>query len=282
MTFPQTSPTTAVTEGQEYWRLNTTLESSGDIYESEQSARAIVIGPDSDVARIKCLYYDSQNPNIASEMIVSVDKPLVGRLDAFASKNYQSGDRARIVVSHADLCPMFGDNPFRPPTANLAPNAAIEIVNPVIDLLFYLNAQPTFFAPRRDKVYQFGQLPVIDQDQQWFLVPFYGRRYATVGVKSLGISGSPATPAIDVFVYGLNFSWIIADAGVGDDNGHQQELLQQFHLNAPSVGAGVADGVTIVNESFDYLAVQIQKTPGSADYPIESSVVTRIVTSDKI
>jgi hypothetical protein len=281
MTFPQTSPVVAVQNGQAYWRLFTELSSSGDIYESEQSARAFVIGPDSDIARVKVVYYDVQNPNIASEVIVSVDKPFIGRIDALGSQQYQSGDGARILISHADISVPVGDNPFRPPTANPSPLATIETVQPFIDLIQYINEVPSFIAPRTDKVYQFGQLTNITDDQQWFLVPFYGRRFGDVSVKTLGTT-SGTTPAIDIFVYGINFSWIIADRSIGSDNGHHQEMLGQFHLNVPSLLAGVSNCVSVTNQSFDYLAVQIQKEPGSANYPIESCVTLRIATSDKI
>ena len=283
MSFPQTSADLAVTKGQDYWRLFTELGSSGDIYESPQSGRAFVIGPDSDIARVKIVYFDANESSQANEVIVSVDKPFIGRLDALNSQTYPSGERARLLISSADiLVPsvFFAANAFTPPTAAAAAN--IDIVPANIDFIQYLGEVPSVIPPRSDKVFQFGQIPDIASDQQWLLVPFYGRRFADVCVKTLGTENPSVTPAIDVFVFGINFSWIIADAGLANDSGHQQEMLGSFRLNVPTFGAGVSDSITITNRAFDYLAIQIQKAGSSADYPIESSVVTRIVTSDKI
>lgn len=288
MTFPQTSSILALQDSQEYWRLFTTLESAGDIFETESSVRAVVVGPQSDIARARIIYYDKQNPNIANELIVSVDKPFLGRLDALGSLQYQTGDRARLLISSADYGPPpVGTNTFRPPTAP-APVAspadpAILIVDPKIDLLFYLENEPAYVPPRVDRVHQFEQVGNTTGDQQWFLVPFFGRRFFDVCVKSRGITVSMVTtPAVDVYVYGINLSWILSDVGLGDgDSGHQQELLGSFHLNAPSAGAGVSDSISLPSRSFDYLAVLVQK-PNGVNFPIETAIVTRISVSDKV
>jgi len=149
-------------------------------------------------------------------------------------------------------------------------------------LIQYFGEAPSFIPPRTDKVHQWGQITNISDDHQWFCVPFYGRRFADVCVKTLGIGNPSTTPAVNVYVYGINFSWIIFTTMVGDDNGYQQEMLGSFQLNAPTRLAGVSDSITVTNRSFDYLAVLIDKPEDSDDYPIESCVVTRIVTSDKI
>ncbi len=272
MSFPQTSPVEAMRNGQEFWRLLTPLVSSGDIYEAEVSSRALVIGSDSDIARVNITYYDVQNANIANNASVSVDKPFVGRLDAIASQPYQSGDRARLLISTLDLVPPTG---FRPPSAG--EGDPVSIVQPYIDLLFYLREQPGFIAPRSNKVHLLEQLPLFTStNPQWMLVPFYGRRFTEVTIKSLGFVGQPA---IDVNVYGINFSNVIADPVLAD-NGHQQELLGTMSLGAPGLGAGITDSLPITNRAFDYLAIEIDSS--GAAFPDASSVVTHIVVSDKI
>lgn len=272
MTFPQTSSIEAIRQGQEFWRLFTELESSGDIYESEQSSRAIVIGPNSDIARANVTYYDVQNNNIASNVSISVDKPLIGRLDALSSQTYQTGDRARILISSIDLAPPSG---FRPPSAGVAD--PISQVTPKIDIYSYLNEQPGFIAPRTDRVHLFEQLPnFLSSAPQWYLVPFYGRRFAEITVKSLGFL---AQPALTVNIYGINFSNTIADASLAD-NGHQEELLATMSFIVPGLGAGITDSVAISNRAFDYLAVEIDSS--ATPYPDSSAVTTHITVSDKI
>lgn len=278
MSYPQTSPNTSVLSGQDYWRLFTPLASAGDIYESEQSGRGFVIGPDSDIARVKIVYYDIQNPNLANEAIVSIDKPFVGRLDAFGDQTYNTGDQARLFISAEDFVPYLSSTSFfAPPTSA---GAVVEIVPPSIDLIQYLGEVPAFVPPRSDKVFRFDQLTNISNDQQWFLVPFYGRRFFDVGVKTLGFDGS-TTPPIDVGVYGINYSPSVG-GGVLRDTGVQQEMLDFFSLASPATNAGISEFAAGSSRSFDYLGVMIQKPVGSADYPIETVVSTRITVSDKV
>lgn len=272
MSYPQSSVVEAIRQGQEYWRLFTPLVSSGDIYEAEVSSRALVIGSDSDIARANVIYYDIQNPNIANCASVSVDKPFLGRMDAIASQTYQSKDRARLLISTLDLMPPLG---FRPPSAG--DDDPLSIVQPYIDLLFYLGEQPGFIPPRSNKIHLLEQLPAFaSTDPQWMLVPFYGRRFAEVTIKSLGLA---VQPAFDAKIYGINFSNVIADPALAD-NGHQQELLGTMSFGVPVLGAGITDSLSITNRAFDYLAIEIDSS-GSA-FPDAVSVITHIVTSDKI
>lgn len=271
MSYPQTSAAQAIRNGQEYWRLFTPLDSSGDIYEAEVSARALVMGPESDISRAEVTYYDAQSANLVNCATISVDKPFIGRLDALASENYQTGDRARLLLSSIDLIPPPG---FRPPSAGATD--PLSIIPPNIDLLFYLNEEPTFIAPRANRVHLLEQLPALGSLPEWYMAPFYGRRFAEVTVKNLGFLPQPA---ITVNIYGINFSNILADGALGD-NGHQQELLATMALGAPALGAGITDSATIVNRAFDYLAVEID--PGGSVFPDIDSVVTHITVSDKI
>ena len=274
MTFPQTTAIQAVQDGQEFWRLFTPLDSSGDIYESESSGRAFVMGSQSDVSQVGVTYFDFQAPDNSNCVTVSVDKPLIGRLDALGTKDYQTGDRARILISTNDLIPPVG---FRPPLAG--GGDGVQIVTPRLDLLQYLSAEPTFIAPRANRIHLFENLPsgggaTVD----WFLVPFYGRRFAEITLKMLGIVPIVNGPALDVDVFGLNFSNVISDPSL-TDVGHQEELLVTLSIAAPvALGAGVTDSITITNRAFDYIEVRLTY---SSAHPSNSFNV-HITTSDKI
>lgn len=269
MSFPQTTPIEALRNGQQIWRLFTPLDSSGDIYESEASARSLVIGPDSDIAQVQATYYDVQNPNLANTVSVSVNKPYVGRLDALVSATYQSGDRARLLLSPLDLVPPPN---FRPPGAGAD---VVEVVVPKIDVLAYLNEVPTYIPPRTNGNWLFETLPAfVSMNPQWFLVPFYGRRFAEITAKSLGIF---MQPAVTLTVYGLNFSNILSF--VLADDGYQLEQLVLLNFAAPGLGAGITHSTSIVNRSFDYLAIKID---GGGAFPDPASFPVHIVTSDEI
>jgi hypothetical protein len=273
MTFPQTSAETAIQNGQQYWRLFTELESSGDIFEAPVSARAVVIGPDSDISRVDLTYYDAQSANLTNQMIISIDKPLVGRVDALFSTPYQSGDRARVLLSTADLLPPTN---YLPQGFNVG-NDILEVVQPRIDLYYYTNEQPTFIPPRSDRFHLFEQLPFVgtfDEDI-WYVIPFYGRRFAECTFKSLGVVSAPA---LGIEVFGANFSNIVADVTIADD-GHQLESLGTIAMAPPPIGQGITDSVTVLNRAWDALVIQINPT---AAFPSPQSFVTHVVVSDKV
>lgn len=268
MTFPQTTAVEASRNGQEVWRLFTPLVSSGDIYESELSCRAAVIGPDSDIARASITYYDVQNANQANTASVSVSKPYVGRLDALASRTYPTGDRARLLISPVDLIPPPG---FSPPSAGGGDR--INIIPPSIDVLFYLGEVPQVISPRVNKTYLLEQLNILTPtDTVWFLLPFYGRRQVRTTFKNLGILSQPA---VDVRVYGINFSNVLPSASISD-NGHQQVLLGSTTLPVPPLGAGTMDTL-LLDGLFDYLAIEIDPV---GNWIVRDSFITHVTLRD--
>lgn len=271
MSFPQTSAVQAVLNGQEYWRLFTPLVSSGDIYESEQSGRAFVMGPQSDVAQVGVTYYDPQAPTNANCVAIGVDKPLIGRLDALGTQTYKSGDRARLLISTNDLIPPPG---FRPPSA--LPADTVSTVQPKIDLFQYLSVEPTFIAPRSNRIHLFESLPAGPiPPGHWFLVPFYGRRFAEVTTKIL----APVDTATTVDIKGINFSNILGGFGPDPGGGHQEVSLASYVVPAPGLGGtGLGVSAAITNRAFDYLAVKLTFGGGFG----ANSMTLHIVVSDKI
>ena len=266
MTFPQTTAINALRQGQEYWRLFTPVQ-TGDVYEIEINARALVIGPQSDIAEAQIIYPDTQAPNNANVLKIGIDKPHIGRLDALAT-NYESGDLGRLLLSTNDLTPPPG---YRPPSAGVGD--VVEIIQPRIDVLAYTSNEPVYIPPRVDNVLLFEEVPTLSGAAMWFIVPFYGRRFAEITIKSLAYIGQPA---ITVNIAGLNFSNNLGPP-VATDSGHQQEALGLLAFAAPA-GVGITHSLAVVNRSFDALGVQIIP-PGPL--PATDSIVTHIRTSDR-
>lgn len=200
MSFPQTTPVNAIRNGLELWRLNTVLESSGDIYESDVSGTSFVVGSGSDISNINVNYFDQSVPSRSSVEQVSVLKPLVGRLDALASQQYGTGQQARLFISSADLIPgpAFFPSGFEPARDLLT----VEDIS--IDLLQYFGRPPSIFPGRNDRVHLFQSMELLStpglEAATWFVMPYYGRRYASIEFANL----IPASFDIEVFGVNLN------------------------------------------------------------------------------
>lgn len=204
MAYPQPSSVTPVKNGQDFFRLTTPIVSSGDIYESEVSANAIVLGPDSDIARVQITYF---NPDVSvgqSNAIVSPDRSLTGLVPAVNTENYissftQSNPRkGRVLVSLDD----YYDPQFTPFTFGAGDSIARE--TPVLDLIAYFKGLPSVVPQRSDRtfVYQYFTAPTGGADSAWLVVPAYGRKSGfftfanldgsnTVTVNVLGVKLQP-------------------------------------------------------------------------------------------
>lgn len=202
MTFPQLQQASQETrEEKDFFRLYTALESGGDVYEIDTSAVAFVIGPQSDVARVRVTYFDPSEPNKLTSFVVSVDDPFLGRLDALLSSVTfpVSGTQARILVTPEDLYePGWGPSV-------LAQDIVAQVA-PKIDLLCYLNPPAGLPAKRADFTSR-GRVTIVDNgggDGTTYLVfPYYGRRYASFKITNFS-GGALAGYTLDVS--GINFT----------------------------------------------------------------------------
>lgn len=193
--FPQTQSEKAVLAGQEYWRLLTDLESSGDIYRMVSSARAFVIGPQSDLAAVRVTYMDPVS-GLANDLIVSVDDPFVGRVDAANEQQFAGlATPGRMLISPYDLF----EPTFLP--SNYAVGDLVAFYKPRIDLLGYLGDPAGLPARRADRSI-LGTLSIIDRGAgtgvTHIMVPFYGRKYASV--KAVNYSGAASFDMITSLV----------------------------------------------------------------------------------
>ena len=214
MTYPQLSSVKPVRDGQDFFRLKTQIVSSGDIYESEVGSNGIVLGPDSDIARVLVTYMDVDNdPTQVSQAIVSPDRNMAGLVPALNTLQYPmsiAGEtnprRGRILYSLAD----YFDQRFRPSGFN-GVNDSIVFEQPWLDVIQYFKSLPSESPQRSDRrfVYQYVPAPLVASNSTWLFVPAYGRKSAffsfynldginTVTVSIIGVNIQPTslgTPA---------------------------------------------------------------------------------------
>jgi hypothetical protein len=204
MTFPQPSSTEYLFGGQDFFRLNTPLQSPGDIYESDVSCHGFCIGPDSDISQVQVNYFDNQ---VASSrlngFIITPDRAFQGRIDARLDATYPQlpGNRtARILMSSADIY----DPTYRPEGFNVA-NDALDFIVPRFDVIQYFKNMPSVVPTRSDKKYDWKYYDTIP-GIQWIIVPYYGRKYAMLDLENW----DPLVTA-EVQLRGVNFT-VSADA----------------------------------------------------------------------
>jgi hypothetical protein len=184
MSYPQASASGEVLQGSEFFRLFTRLTSAGDIYEMDVSAKAFVIGPQSDISRVRVTSWDPELPGSVQSFIVSVDDPFLGRVDNFGSQKYPTANTpARILISPEDFFAFW-----QPST--LAQDIVAR-VNPTIDLLAYL-APPAATPARRSDFVQKGRLEIAagGNNVTTLIYPYFRRKYASVQFTNFpGLAG---------------------------------------------------------------------------------------------
>lgn len=238
MTFPQTSSVIATTRSQEYWRLFTQVESSGDIWESDVGAKALVIGPQSDIARAAVSYLDPQEPDSVNTIEFSATKAAIGRIDALNPQTFPGGLPARLLITLKDLLPEPG---FRPVAAGVGDSV---IVNPAfIDVIQYLTPQTSYISSRSTNTYRIFQL-LSTVDPTWYCFPYYGRRHCDVLVRNGGVA------VMTIELWGFSFSTI---GGAGTTFLNQERLMD---TSAATAVGGTAE-VSMSNTDFDYFAVRL-------------------------
>lgn len=186
MSYPQPLASQEVLEGQEFFRLLTRL-SEGDVYELDVSAKAFVIGPESDVHRCRVTYYDPSQANRSASAVVSVGNPFIGRVDRLASSRFPvSNTPANILVTAEDLV-----SPSYNIVGSLAPDPADirSFVSPKIDILAYFD-QPSNIPRKRAPFRQNGRLTILNRGagtgKTYLSLPFYGRKYSSIKIVNIG------------------------------------------------------------------------------------------------
>lgn len=176
-----------VLNSQEIYRLKRTLQSSGDIFEIDSSARAIWIGPNSDVAEVTVLYANDQEPNQTFESIVAPNGPWVGRMDAnLVSRFPATGDPKRILAFPTDIV----DPDWEPPQGGAGTNPFRIFNVPInLDLIVSLKDIPNIPNVRADRTIRLPQVPFENGSQEpadngstTLVIPVYGRKLVSTQI----------------------------------------------------------------------------------------------------
>lgn len=273
MSYPQPTASQEVLEGQEIYRLNTLLDSSGDAYELNVSAKAFAIGPESDVARARVTYFDPING--AQSFIVSVGCPWIGRIDALENENYPVGAvPGNIIVTPEDIVETKATI-ISSQSAFLTNFSTISYIKPRLDLIAYLSEPRILPLKRADARYN-GPLTITDVSDGSFsgdpntsaiLLPYYRRKYASIKL-AWGSTGTAVAA-----VYGLKFR-------IAGTSGQALEMHEQIIANTNLTSAAELSLETRASTmgTWDYLMVTY-RSPSSC-YNAGSSTPTTITAYD--
>lgn len=270
MAFPQPDADEYAINGYTFFRLNTPLASPGDIYESAQSGLAFALGPDSDIATVTIAYFDQQQENLLNMIDISPARSVVSRLDANNLSTYLPAQRpAKILLWPADLW-----NPNYVPGAFTA-NSTLILETPTLDVIQYFQ-QPASLVPHRNDrewFYQDITMPPavgVNVGKIFVVVPFYGRKYASVFFKAKG-------GLVDVAVAGIT---LLIDAP-----GTPPATTNAVETTLDTRAATLTDVIVVdpgalpakVGGMYDLLQVGII-AHGSLSEP--TGVIVKIITSD--
>lgn len=208
MSYPQPNFDLAANGQFRQFRLKTTVESPGDIYEFTQAGMSFALGPDSDFSEVSLWYYDplAQNESLLNKTVLTPGRYSSDRIQADIAQRYpiakigntstpgQPGGRGRILCAAANKY----DSTFLPWMINAAnagtiqANDVIQYHKPVLDVIGFFGQQPSFVPARADKEINiqqglFAVYPALAQE--WHIIPIFGRK--TVSVQCLNGGASP-------------------------------------------------------------------------------------------
>lgn len=263
--YPQPSANSYAIAGYPFFRLNTKLLTPGDLYTSEQGATAFVIGPESDIANVRIYYLDNQlQPGQMNNVLISSDRGVAGPIYAQLDATYlPSGRPGRILIGVDDIY-----NPSYVPTGFNAGDD-FQYVQPILDIIQYFGDSPSITPQRNDKSYDFQTTLGATDDTKatYYVVPYYGRRYAAIAMQNLGAD------AVNLSVVGVNYTikptattppaqetTILAVTSVASHATHQQIVTAGTH------------------GMFDALVIRMKDAAGSPS--VAPPVTLRISLSD--
>lgn len=276
MSYPQAVASQEVLQGQEFFRLFTNLTSSGDAYEMDVSAKAFSIGPQSDIARARITYWDSENAANAQSFVVNVGESFYGRIDALASARYSKPRLpARIIVTPED---MYDRAALLNYVAGPALQQILVLHEPKVDLLGFL-APPSFTPLKRDATTYRGRMNLIPGRGFRVLIPWYGRKFASITTTNYtGIA------AFTGEARGLNFT---PDEEVGVSPPGVTDL-QRTVMSPPFVWSAVVGSTQVVQVKasqeglFDYLEFIVNKTtPGAILASANNTIYYTVTVRDE-
>ncbi|MBT8453017.1 MAG: hypothetical protein KJO40_13695 [Deltaproteobacteria bacterium] len=224
MALQRDTASNRVQRSQDHWRLFQQIESSGDIFEIDESLKGVAIGPDSDVAEVLLSYYDPAQPQAVEQLSVAVGNPFEGRIDALMGTEYpQTQSPARILASLGDLIDNAyvphawwpGDPEAEPPEA---PDT-ITYATTFVDLIGYFDKKAEQARVRSDRKILFSRYSGMPSGAQaaWYVVPAYGRRYCRALFVN-NVATAPTPYSVDIDLIGVRLGQGLNSSG-GNSSG---------------------------------------------------------------
>lgn len=278
MTYPQPNANQYAANGYQFFRLNTLLQSSGDIYESEQSGLALALGPESDIAKVGVSYFDDQADNFMGQTVITPDRSFVGRVDSNLNGFYTPAQRpGRILIYPQDLW-----NSQYIPTGWETGNTSI-VVTPRLDVIEYFANQQSLIQKRNDKVFRFQDLTVDDTVAGivYVTVPFYGRKFANFKAHVPADANGAAGLAIEV--RGVTVEIIDDNSGFNQYDtflwgGSGTVTNQRIYQNV--IKAGTVDTTSTTNFKGGMYDLLTFKLTSSEVTPLDKPVFLEVIVSD--
>ncbi|MDP2607255.1 MAG: hypothetical protein Q8S00_32360 [Deltaproteobacteria bacterium] len=190
-----------INEGQKFYRINQPALGNGDIFEVDQSVKAIVVGPLSDFAEYSVYYYDPITDLAVNLATISSDQPFIGDLLVRLDQQYRGarGLSGKIIVTTKDLyIPTAFAGAIAPSTSDIFP--------PNIDLLFYTTPPNTIPDKRPSRVIRTAISAAAAVAVHSFHFPSYGRR-----IISISLVDASSAIAASLSVSGTNFAYPSGD-----------------------------------------------------------------------
>lgn len=210
MSYPQPNFDLAANGQARQFRLKTTVESPGDIYEFTQAGMSFALGPESDFSEVNLWYFDplAQNNSKLSKTTITPGRFSSDRIQASISERYpiakigntaspgQPGGRGRILCAGANKY----DSTFLPfmvdssNAGTIQNNDVINYHKPVLDVIGFFGQQPSFSPLRADKEINIQQglsnfYP--PGASEWHIIPIFGRK--TVSIQFFNGGGPSVT-----------------------------------------------------------------------------------------
>jgi hypothetical protein len=263
--YPQPSANSYAIAGYPFFRLNTRLLTPGDLYTSEQGATAFVIGPESDIANVRIYYLDNQlQPGQMNNVLISSDRGVSGPIYAQLDQTYlPSGRPGRILIGVDDIY-----NPAYVPS-DFTTGDDFQYVQPVLDIIQYFGESPSITPQRNDKTYDFQTTlgATVDTKATYYVLPYYGRRYASIAMQNLGAD------AVNLSITGVNYT--IKPTATTPP---AQEIAIQTVVSVASAATHTNRITAGTHGMFDALVIRMKDAAGS---PSAAPPVTlRVVLSD--
>ncbi len=269
MSYPQPDADRYLLGGSKFFRLQTPLTSPGDIYESQQSGFAFALGPESDVSRVNIAYFDDQmGPSFVNTVAISNRRAFVGEVNARNDAMYSPSNRpGRVLIWPADAY-----DPSYIPSGFVPGSQTVTFISPVLDVIEYFQPQQSLLPQRNDKTYRFQQIPNSNGSSGWIVIPYWGRRSATIRLSSF-------TVAVNVQIEVRGVDYIVTDSTSAAERtllgavavppgGHIDLFIK---ASSPSTFPP-APAVPTANGTFDALSILLQIGPPAADGPVSLEV----------